>query len=137
MLANGTTLSYKEKGKEGSFVNLPGLKEIPELGVDPEKVENTDLQDKHKMYEIGIGDLPDMVYKFKYDNTKADSSYRKMREYEQAGTVLTFQEKLKDGSVTEFDAQVTVKRTGAGVNGTIDFDLSMVVQSDFTFTDPE
>ncbi len=137
MLANGATLGYKEKGgTENTFTDLPGLKEIPELGVNPEKVENTCLTDANKMYELGIGDLPDMVYKYKYDNSKADSPYRKMRGYEKAGTVLTFQEKLKDGSTTQYDAQVSVKRTGGGVNGVIEFDLSMIVQSEFTFTDP-
>ena len=63
-----------------SYTDLPGLKEIPELGVDIDKEENTCLTDPHKMYEIGIGDLPDIVYKFKYDNTKAESPYRVMRK---------------------------------------------------------
>lgn len=136
MLANGATLSYKEKSGSGNFTNLPGLKEIPELGVDPEKVENTCLTDSHKMYEMGIGDLPDMVYKFKYDNTSATSPYRVMRGFEENKTVLTFKEQLADGTVTQFDAQVSVKRTGGAVNGVIEFDLNMAVQSEFTFTDP-
>jgi hypothetical protein len=136
MLANGATLDYKVKNGSGSFTNLPGLKEIPELGVDPEKVENTTLTDTHKMYEMGIGDLPDMVYKFKYDNSSASSPYRMMREYEAAGTVLTFKETLKDETVTQYDAQVAVKRTGGSVNGVIDFDLTVIVQSAFTYTDP-
>lgn len=136
MLANGATLEYKVKGASGEFTNLPGLKEIPELGVDPEKVENTTLTDSHKMYELGIGDLPDMVYKFKYSNASATSPYRVMRGHESSGTVLTFKETLKDGTVTQFDAQVSVKRTGGAVNGVIDFDLAMIVQSEFTFTDP-
>ena len=137
MLANGATLGYKEKSASGStFANLPGLKEIPDMGVDPEKVENTDLSAKHKQYEMGIGDLPDMVYKFKYDNTKSDSPYRVMRQYAEDGTVLTFQEKLKDGSITEYDAQVSVKRTGGAVNDVMEFELTMAVQSDFKYTDP-
>ena len=74
MLANGAKLGYKKKSEASSaYKDLPGLKEIPELGSEPEKVENTTLTDPHKMYELGIGDLPDMVYKYKYDNTKADS----------------------------------------------------------------
>ncbi|MDO4341069.1 MAG: phage tail protein [Eubacteriales bacterium] len=136
MLANGATLAYKEKGATGEYVDLPGLKEIPEIGIDPEKVENTNLKDPHKKYENGIGDLPEMVYKFQYDNTKADSSYRKMRDAQAAGKTLSFRETLSDGSVTEYDAQVAVKRTGGGVNGVIDFDLTMTVQSDLKYTDP-
>lgn len=136
MLANGATLEYKEKGATGEYIDLPGLKEIPEIGVEPEKVENTNLKDPHKKYENGIGDLPEMVYKFQYDNTEATSPYRKMRDAQAAGKVLSFRETLSDGSITEYDAQVSVKRTGGGVNGVIEFDLTMTVQSDLKFTDP-
>lgn len=136
MLANGATLECKEKGATGEYTDLPGLKEIPEIGIEPERVENTNLKDAHKKYENGIGDLPEMVYKFQYDNTAATSPYRKMRAAQAAGKVLSFKETLPDGSITEYDAQVSVKRTGGGVNGVIDFDLTMTVQSDLTFTDP-
>lgn len=133
MLANGTKLEYKEKD---SYKNLPGLKEIPEVGVDPEKIENTCLTDKHKKYENGIGDLPEMKYKFSYYNKSADSPYRKMRNAQAEGKVLSFKETMKDGTVTEFDAQVSVKRTGGGVNGVIEFELTMTVQSDLKYVDP-
>ena len=39
MLANGIKLEYGETS--GSYTELSGLKEVPELGVEPEKVENT------------------------------------------------------------------------------------------------
>jgi len=136
MLANGATLECKKKGAEGEFVNLPGLKEIPDMGITPEKVENTVLTDEFKKSEMGIGDLPDMVYKFKYDNTSADSPYRVLRGYQDDGEMVSFKETLKDGTVTEYDAQVSVKRTGGGVNGVIDFELTVYVQSDITITDP-
>lgn len=137
MLANGAKLGYKKKGvSESTYTDLPGLKEIPEVGTDAEKVENTTLADKHKKYEMGIGDLPDMVYKFKYDNTSAASPFRVLRAAQDAGDVLSFQETDPDGTVIEFDAQVSVKRTGGGVNGVIEFDVTMIVQSDVEYTDP-
>lgn len=137
MLANGAKLGYKKKSESSStFTNLPGLKEIPDVGSDPEKVDNTCLTDKNKWYENGIGDIGDLKYKFRYDNSKSDSPYRVMREEAISGEVLTFQETLKDGTITEFDAQVSVKRTGGGVNGVIDFELGMSVQSDLKYTDP-
>ena len=76
------------------------------------------------------------MYKFKYDNSKVDSPYRVMRKAADDKKVLDFQEKTKDGTVTEFTAQVAVKRTGGAVNGVIEFELSMAVQSDFKYTDP-
>lgn len=135
MLANGAKLGYK-KTSGSSYTDLPGLKEIPDIGIDAEKVENTTLTDSHKKYEMGIGDLPDMVYKFKYENKSATSPFRVLREAQDSGEVLSFQETDPDGTVIEFDAQVSVKRTGGGVNGAIDFEVTMIVQSDIKYTDP-
>lgn len=105
MLANGAKLGYKKKSEASStYKDLPGLKEIPELGSEPEKVENTTLTDPHKMYELGIGDLPDMVYKYKYDNTKADSPYRVMRQAAEDKEVLSFEESDIDGTKIQYDA---------------------------------
>ena len=136
MLANGAKLGYKKKGTEGEYKDLPGLKEIPDIGVEPEKVENTCLTDKHKKYEKGIGDLPDMVYKFRYENDDANSSFRILKTAQESDEVLSFQETDPDGTIITFDSQVSVKRTGGGVNGAIDFEATMIVQSDIEYTDP-
>ena len=45
-------------------------------------------------------------------------------------SIWDFQEKTKDGTVTEFTAQFSVKRTGGGVNGVIEFEVTMAVQSE-------
>lgn len=135
MLANGATLQVKKSGA-AAYIDLPGLKEIPEMGVDPEKVENTTLTDEVKQYENGIGDAGDMTYKFKYDNVSADSSYRILREIQKSGKAAEFKETLKDGTETTFTAEVAVKRTGGGVNGVIEFNAAMSLQSNLDIKDP-
>lgn len=135
MLANGATLGYNETSKD-SYTILPGLKEIPEIGVTSERVDNSTLADPFKKSEMGIGELPDMIYKFKYDNSEADSPYRVLRKIEKSREAVFFQETLKDGTKTEFKATVSVKRTGGGVNGIIDFELTVYVQSDLEIVDP-
>lgn len=136
MLANGATLGYKKKGAVDDYTDLPGLKEIPDMGTDSEKVENTDLNAKNKQYENGIGDAGEMTYKFKFENKTETSPYRVMRKAQDENEILSFKEKLSDGSITEYDAQVSVKRTGGGVNGVIEFELTMALQSDLKYTDP-
>lgn len=133
MLANGATLGMKASGAS-SYTNLPGLKEIPDMGVDPEKVENTCLTDSIKQYENGIGDAGDMEYKFKYDNSKAGTAYRLLKAQE--NNVVSFKEELADGTTTTFDAQVSIKRNGGGVNGVIEFTLALSLQSGLTIVDP-
>lgn len=135
MLANGITLGCKETSSASTYTDLPGLKEVPDLGVDPEKVENTVLTDKMKHYELGIGDPGDLVYTFKYENS-ASSSYRKLRELADAGKPVAFEETFPDGTKFHFDAQCSVKIGGGGVNAAIDFTLNLGLQSDITIVDP-
>jgi len=136
MLANGATLGYKEASGGSTYIILKGLKEIPDMGTEPEKVENTPLDAEVKQYENGIGDAGDMTYKFIYDNTEATSPYRVMRQAQADGKTLSFEETLKDGTKSRYDAQVSVKRTGGAVNGVIEFELAMSLQSNITFVDP-
>ena len=125
MLANGITLGYKKKNAVGDYTLLSGLKEVPEIGEEPEK-----------KYEYGIGDAGDLTYLFKYENSSETSPYRVMRKAAADKEVLSFCETLPDGTKYEYDAQVSVKRTGGGVNGVIEFNLNMAVQSEIKVTDP-
>lgn len=129
MLANGITLSMKKKsGSE--YEILKGLKEVPELGVDPEKVDNTTLEDKIKIYELGIGDPGDLTYKFKWENGSESSTYRKLRAVADTKETVSFKENFPDGTVFTFDAQCSLKVGGGGVNGAIEFTLILGLQSD-------
>lgn len=136
MLANGITLGLDTTNAGNSFENLKGLKEVPELGIDPEKVENTTLSDTVKQYEMGIGDAGELEYKFAFDNTKADSSYRKLKALETSKAAATFQQSYPDGTKVKFKGQVALKVGGGGVNSVIEFTVKIALQSDLTFTDP-
>lgn len=134
MLANGATLKYKVGA--GTLSELTGLKEIPELGGEPEKVENTTLADTAKQYEYGITDYGDLEFKFKYENSSATSPYRVLRGLAAAKTKAEFELDLIDGTKFAWSAIPNVKLGGGGVNGAIEFTLSMALQSDITVTDP-
>ena len=136
MLANGAKLGYKAEKGAASYTDLPGLKEIPDWGSDPEKVDNSALTDPYEQYEMGIGELGDVKYKFKYDNSKADTPYRILKALSDSKEVGFFEETLKDGTKTDFSAQVSVKRTGGGVNGVIELEVTMILQGAPTVTDP-
>ena len=49
MLANGAKLSYDKTNKGTTFTDLPGLKKIPDMGIEKEKVENSSLDDTVKV----------------------------------------------------------------------------------------
>ncbi|HEM6438271.1 phage tail tube protein [Streptococcus suis] len=135
MLANGIKLKMSET-KGSNYKVIEGLKEVPELGIDPEKVENTTLADTIKQYEFGIGDAGELEYKFKYENSKATSSYRTLRKLADTKAVRYFEQEYPDGTTVHFSAQIAVKLGGGGVNSAIEFTLKLALQSDLEFTDP-
>lgn len=135
MLANGIKLGFK-KGGGSAYTDMPELKEVPEMGNEPEKVDNTTLNDKQKQYEFGIGDAGELEFKFKYENKTETSSYRIMRKAAENKEVLSFEESLPDGTTFTWNAQVSIKLGGGGINGVIDWTLKMALQSDITVTDP-
>lgn len=137
MLANGITLGYKELSGGLSYTILTGLKEVPELGDEPEKVENTCLSDSVKQYEYGIGDPGDLEYKFKYENKTASSPYRVMRKAAAEKKVLSFEMTFPDGTKFQWNAQVSVKLGSGAVNSAMEFTLKMALQSAITIVDPE
>ncbi len=134
MLANGITLGIKQ-ASGSSYTILKGLKEVPELGADPEKVDNTCLEDKVKKYEMGIGDAGDLAYKFKWENG-ASGAYRTLRTIADAGDTASFEQTFPDGTKFQFDAKCSVKIGGGGVNSAVDFTLNLALQSDITVVDP-
>ena len=133
MLANGITLSYGKA--KGTYTKLAGLKEVPEFGIEPEKVENTTLEDKVKKYEFGIGDAGELEYKFAYDNSSTTSSYRVLRKAAENKEKLYFEQAYPDGTKVDFEGQVSVKLGGGGVNSVIEFTLKIALQSELAFTD--
>lgn len=136
MLANGAKLGHKATGTGTTYTDLKGLKEIPELGGEPEKVEVTTLADTAKQYEYGITDYGDLEFKFNYENSSANSPYRVLRELAEDKTKTDFELTLKDGTKFTWSAIPNVKLGGGGVNAAMEFTLTMALQSDITVTDP-
>lgn len=133
MLANGIKLAYGKT--KGTYADLVGLKEVPEFGIEPEKVENTTLADKVKKYEFGIGDAGELEYKFAYDNSSTTSSYRILRKAAEDKEKLFFEQTYPDKTKVQFEGQVSVKLGGGGVNSVIEFTLKIALQSELEFTD--
>lgn len=131
---NETTLSYKEG--EGEYKLLDYLMEVPEIGGDAEKIEVTVLTDKNKKYIPGISDLGDLDFIFLYDNELVTSNYRVLKGLQDGNTKCTYKIEYPDGSGHTFDAFVSVKVGGGGVNAAKTLTASMFLQSDIADINP-
>lgn len=134
MLVNGVTLGYATTAEATEYTNLPDLKEVPDLGADPEMVDNTALTDSIVHNEQGIGDPGDMEYTFRYKNATAQDSYRMLQD--RTGKLTYFKHQLTDGTAFTFAAIPALKLSGGGVNDPQEFVMSLALQSDITIVNP-
>lgn len=136
MLLNGSKLSYN-KTQAGSYTRLNSLKEVPELGVDPEKIENSPISTEVKRYENGVGDAGDLEYKFVYEENKAGSETRVLLEMGDANKPVYWEHELPDGTKYQFQATPACKISGGALNGVVELVVKMALNSDITRVDPE
>ena len=133
MLVNGVTLSWCATSG-GTYANMPDLKEVPDLGAEPEMVDNTALSDSIIHNEQGIGDPGDMEYVFRYVNSATTDSFRIAKN--RAGILTYFKHTLTDGTVYSFSGIPSLRLSGGGVNDPQEFVMSIALQSDLDITDP-
>lgn len=122
VISKGITLSYKEK--EGSFIALTNLQEIPELGGDTEAIEITTLADAAHMYTDGIKNYGDsLTFIFLYETAQFEA----LQALE--GT-CEWQVALPDGTTCSFSGTSSVKLAGAGVNVALTYTLAVKPNSE-------
>lgn len=121
--------------KTGTFQQLYGLHKIPDMGGDREKLDVTNFNDTTKRYIGGIADTGDLVFDFYYNKEKDEdasgaekllNSYKALKTAQTAGTPMWFKLEYPDGSAHTWQADISVKRVGAGVNEALKFQLTTI-----------
>lgn len=134
MLINGAKLSYKTT-ESGSYTDMVGAKEFPDFGGDPNKVDNSAIDDEYKQYEIGQKDAGDIVFRFRYRSAAEKAQYTAMRALETAGTNVYWKATLFDGATMEWEGTVATRLlTAGGPDTPVDWQLTIGLSSDFEFT---
>lgn len=116
-----TTLSHATTSA-GPFEKLCDIKDFPDLGGDPEMLETTTLSDAAQTYIKGIQSMDALTFTANYDKTE----YKKIKALDD-GKQHYFQVKFgvgtadtADDSIFEWQGQLTVYVTGAGVNEVVE-----------------
>lgn len=134
MLVNGAKLGYGTE--RGSYTNLVGCVELPDIGGDSNKVDHSAVDDEYKQYELGQKDAGDLIFKFRYRSKAEKTQYKTMRDKEAAGDNLFFCLTLFDGLKVEFSGTVSTKLlTAGGPDTPVNWQLTIGLSSDFTTTD--
>lgn len=126
ILSEGTKLSVKETS---AFVEVAGVKGIPQIGTDPERVDVTTLANKKRAYIAGLQDVDNLEFAIVYQTRNFTKIHALVEKKAQA----EFQIEYPDGMIVTFKGEPSFKFSGAEVNGALEFSLVVVVSEGPTF----
>lgn len=93
------------------------------------------LNEMDKQYENGQKDAGDIAFRFRYRSAAEKTQYTAVRALETAGTDVYWKVTLFDGATMEFTGTAATRlMTGGGPDTPVDWQLTIGLSSDFTFT---
>lgn len=110
--------------------------EIGDIGGTPSTLDATCMKDTMKKSVPGVQDVGAFEVTYLFDNSAADSDYRKLKTVQTAGNAVAVEVTFPDGTKFASTGYVTTYVTGAKVNELISAKASINLQSDWTVTNP-
>jgi hypothetical protein len=117
-------------------VEMNYVQEIGQLGGTPSELDATCLKDGIKKNVPGVQDVSAFEVTYLYDNTSADSDFRRLRALQTAGNPVSVEVELPDGTKYATTGYVSTYVDGAKVDELITAKLTVSIQSDWTITNP-
>lgn len=118
--SQGAKLSYK---KGSTFTEALGVKSMPALGSEPEKLDVTTLASKRKNYIEGIGDTDNLEFTFVYTKENYSALDALVKENKEVDWKIEW----PGGIESTFKGKPSLKFNGLEVNQVVEFVLVVVV----------
>ena len=133
---NGTKLEYSST-ENGAYTQLKGIKQTPDIGGEPNKVDTTDLD--NLKYETAInGLIPAQNYTFEFnmEDPTATANIKLASDLEDSGEIYYWKYTLSNGIVVSFRSDVRTTIQGGGSQDLIGFSISLSPIDEITKTIP-
>lgn len=133
---NGARLEYKASLEE-EYTQIYGIKQTPDIGGTPNKIDTTDLD--NTTFETAINGLqPAQEYDFEFnmEDPSLTSNIYLVSQMEDSGEVYSFKYSLPNGITIEFDSDVRTTIQGGASGDLIGFTMHLSPISEPTVTIP-
>lgn len=112
------------------------VQDFGDIGGTPSELDATCLKDKMKHTVPGVQDTKAYEITYLYDNSDADSDFRKLKALQTAGTAVAVEISLPDGTKAASTAYVTTYVVGGKVDELLTAKAVLNLQEDWIFTNP-
>ena len=133
---NGTKLEYCAT-QTGSYTRIYGLKTIPDIGGEPNKIDTTDLDNTEfetNMY--GLKPAQAYTFEFNMQDPSATANIKLASDLEDAGTDYYWKLTYSNGVVVSFQSKVKTTLLGGSSNDLIGFQMHLAPKNEPTKTIP-
>lgn len=117
-------------------VSMNYVTEIGDIGGSPSTLDATCMRDTMKKQVPGVQDIKAFEVTYLFDNSGADSDYRKLRAVQTAGEIVPVEVAFPDGTSFEATGYVSTYVSGAKVDELVSAKLVVNLQSDWTESNP-
>lgn len=112
------------------------VQEIGDVGGTPSDLDATCLRDKMKKTVPGVQGTENFEITYLFDNSDADSDFRKLYALQSAANVVPVEVNLPDGTKFASTGYVSTFVSGAKVDELITAQLVISLQSEWVVTNP-
>ena len=124
---NGSKLDYsKTAGPDGPWTKINGIKQTPDIGGTPNKIDTTDLD--NTKYETAINGLipaQDYEFEFNMEDPTATANIKLVSDLEDSGEIVYWRYTLTNGITVTFRSDVRTTIQGGGSGDLIGFSISL------------
>ena len=127
---NGTKLEFATT-QSGTRTRIYGLKTIPDIGGEPNRIDTTDLDNTE--YETNMYGLkPAQAYNFDFNmqDPSAESNIKLVSDMEDAGTSYYWFLTYSNGLIVSFESKVKTTIQGGSSNDLIGFQLHLAPKNE-------
>lgn len=138
----GTYLMYKATSSAATYTKLVDIKNFPDLGGEPERVDVTTLSDRVRKYAMGVQDLSSFTFNANY----IAADYQKITALtgNQTEFAIWIGDTEDNGVYTPtgsdgqwvFTGDISVYKAGGDVNAAQDMTITIFPSTEFTYTVP-
>ncbi|MCD8190341.1 MAG: phage tail protein [Clostridiales bacterium] len=117
-------------------VDMNYVTEISDIGGSPSELDATCFNDKMKHYVPGVQDTKSYEITYLFDNSDASSDFRVLKALETEGSIVPITITFPDGTAFASTGYVNTYAVGVKVDELTTAKLVMMLQSDWTVTNP-
>lgn len=132
----GGKLEYADS-VSGTYTKISGLKSIPAIGEEPNKISTTNLDNLIYETEVdGLMPAPKLNFEFDMEDPTADANINKAVALATAGTVKYWKLTYSNGIVHSFQSKVKIGYNEVGVDEIAGFTMYLTPIGEITTTVP-